>query len=178
MFRWSQPAWVETRSLLRIGKTGLLVPPDNVDKLAEALELFLTQPQLRAECARRARNQAIADYGLAQSCRRYEHLYETLILEKSHRSASRHTRVGLNEGAKPIRVAIVAASTRQIGGHSTQAELMIRNWRNDPEVSASFIPIDPEFPRALAWAERIPLLRTILRTPLYLKGSLARPTRC
>jgi glycosyltransferase involved in cell wall biosynthesis len=43
----------------------------------------------------------------------------------------------------------------------------MRNWNGDPEIDAHFIPVDPRFPVGLGWAERIPLLRTLLRTPLY-----------
>ncbi len=69
---------------------------------------------------------------------------------------------------RPVRVAIVAASPRWLGGQAVQAELLVRHWRNDPTVEARFIPIDPEIPRTLRWVERIPLLRTLARTPFYL----------
>ncbi len=42
-------------------------------------------------------------------------------------------------------------------------------WQNDPEVEVSFIAVDPPLPRALAWAERVPGLRTVLREPLYFR---------
>ena len=69
-----------------------------------------------------------------------------------------------------IRVAIIAASLKYVGGQSVQADLLLRNWRADAEVEAKLIPIDPPFPAALAWAEKIPGLRTIIREPLYLLG--------
>jgi glycosyltransferase involved in cell wall biosynthesis len=65
-------------------------------------------------------------------------------------------------------VAIVAASSRYVGGQSVQAELLLANWRNDPEVGASLIPIDPSLPRGLKWVESVPVLRTIVRQPFYL----------
>jgi glycosyltransferase involved in cell wall biosynthesis len=43
----------------------------------------------------------------------------------------------------------------------------MRNWKDDPEVEASFVPVDPSFPFGLRWAERVPFLRTIVREPLY-----------
>jgi L-malate glycosyltransferase len=70
---------------------------------------------------------------------------------------------------RKVSVAIIAASLRYIGGQSAQADLLRRCWVEDPEVSASFIPIDPIFPKGLGWAERIPLLRTIIRQPLYFR---------
>jgi L-malate glycosyltransferase len=66
-----------------------------------------------------------------------------------------------------IKVAIVAPSLRYIGGQAVQADLLIRLWQNDPDVEVSFIEVDPRLPQPLAWAERIPGLRTILREPIY-----------
>jgi len=70
--------------------------------------------------------------------------------------------------AKRVRVAIVAASLRYVGGQSAQADLLVRLWQNDPEVEISFIAVDPPLPRWFRWAERIPGLRTVLREPIYL----------
>lgn len=78
--------------------------------------------------------------------------------DKAMRSAS----------GKKIRVAIIAASLRYVGGQAVQADLLLRHWQGDPEVEAKLIPIDPVFPPGLRWIERIPGLRTIVREPLYL----------
>ena len=48
-----------------------------------------------------------------------------------------------------------------------QADLLVRNWRDDSEVAARFVAVDPRLPFGLRWAERVPLLRTVLRTPIY-----------
>jgi glycosyltransferase involved in cell wall biosynthesis len=66
-----------------------------------------------------------------------------------------------------LRVAIVAPSLRYVGGQAVQAELLLRLWKNDPDVEMSFIAVDPPLPRVLAWAQGIPGLRTILREPIY-----------
>jgi glycosyltransferase involved in cell wall biosynthesis len=66
-----------------------------------------------------------------------------------------------------LRVCIVAPSLRYVGGQSVQADLLLRHWQNDPEIDISFLAVDPPLPRALAWAESIPGLRTILREPIY-----------
>jgi glycosyltransferase involved in cell wall biosynthesis len=66
-----------------------------------------------------------------------------------------------------VRVAIVAPSLRYIGGQAVQADLLMRLWQNDPDVEARFLAVDPPLPGALAWAEGIPGLRTILREPIY-----------
>ena len=74
---------------------------------------------------------------------------------------------GQSVPSKRVKVAIVAPSLRYVGGQAVQAELLMRLWQNDPDVEVTFIAVDPSLPRALAWAERIPGLRTILREPIY-----------
>jgi glycosyltransferase involved in cell wall biosynthesis len=68
-----------------------------------------------------------------------------------------------------VRVAIIAASLRYVGGQAVQADLLLRQWQGDPDVEAKLVPIDPVFPKGLRWIERIPGLRTIVREPLYLR---------
>jgi glycosyltransferase involved in cell wall biosynthesis len=69
--------------------------------------------------------------------------------------------------AARLRVCIVAPSLRYVGGQSVQADLLLGLWQNDPDIDISFLAVDPPLPRVLAWAERIPGLRTILREPIY-----------
>jgi L-malate glycosyltransferase len=69
---------------------------------------------------------------------------------------------------KKLKVAIVAPSLRYVGGQAVQADLLTRLWQNDPDVEVSFVAIDPLFPAPLAWLDSIPVLRTILREPIYL----------
>lgn len=151
------------------GETGLLIPPDDEDRLVEAIERLLRQPLLRMNCSERAKEFARANFSLARISRQFENLYEDLLEEKGwppcSKIAVRHTTGG---ASAPVRVAIVAASPRWIGGHGVQADLLMHHWTNDPAVEAQFVPIDPEWPRWLAWVEGIPLLRTVLRTPFYL----------
>ena len=72
-----------------------------------------------------------------------------------------------NPQTSKLNVSIVAPSPRYVGGQSVQADLLVQLWRHDPDIDVCFIAVDPPLPRALAWAERIPGLRTILREPLY-----------
>jgi glycosyltransferase involved in cell wall biosynthesis len=65
-------------------------------------------------------------------------------------------------------VTIVAASPRYVGGQSVQAALLLRSWRHDAEVDAKFVPVDPTFPLLLKGAGHFPLLRTLVRQPIYL----------
>jgi glycosyltransferase involved in cell wall biosynthesis len=75
-----------------------------------------------------------------------------------------------NSASRRLRIAIVAPSLCYVGGQSVQADLLLQHWRGDPEVHASFIPIDPPFPTGLQWIRSVPFLRTIVRTPFYLAG--------
>jgi glycosyltransferase involved in cell wall biosynthesis len=72
-----------------------------------------------------------------------------------------------NNHLSKLKVAIVAPSLRYVGGQAVQADLLTRLWRNDPDVEVSFLAVDPQLPSALAWAESLPGLRTILREPIY-----------
>ena len=80
------------------------------------------------------------------------------------------SREGGSSSPRPLRVAIVAPSLRYVGGQSVQADLLLQHWKHDPDVRASFIPVDPLFPAGLGWVLGIPGLRTIVRTPFYLAG--------
>jgi L-malate glycosyltransferase len=68
---------------------------------------------------------------------------------------------------KRLKVAIVAASLNYIGGQSAQADLLVRLWRDDPEVEIKFIAVDPPPPSAFRFAENIRGLRTVVREPVY-----------
>jgi glycosyltransferase involved in cell wall biosynthesis len=68
---------------------------------------------------------------------------------------------------KKLKVAIVAPSLRYVGGQSVQADLLMRLWKNDPDVEVNFLAVDPPLPGPLALAEGIPVLRTFLREPIY-----------
>jgi glycosyltransferase involved in cell wall biosynthesis len=147
---------------------GILVAPNDDKALADAIERLLRDAALRTALGRNAKRFAQANFTLEQMRDRYEALY-TGLLEKKNWTANRDWSLGAsNRNGDSIRVALVAASQRYVGGQSVQAELLLRNWQNDPAIEAQFIPIDPPFPRGLAWMERIPVLRTLIREPVYL----------
>lgn len=148
---------------------GILVAPGNAEELANAIEYLLQNPLVRAEFGRNGRQFAESNFSLAAMRKRHEELYVQLLEAKTERRASHHSPSPHEESIhRPLRVAIVAASPRYVGGQSVQAELLLANWLNDPDVKASFVPIDPSFPRGLKWVESIPFLRTLVRQPLYL----------
>jgi glycosyltransferase involved in cell wall biosynthesis len=147
------------------GKRGVLVPEGSDEAIADGLENLLRNPGLRAEIGDRARHFARANFSIEGMRERYESLY-TELLSKKHRP--RTPVASRRSTPAKCRVALVAPTLRYVGGQAVQADLFLRNWRNDPNVEAIFIPVDPPLPRWLQWVERIPGLRTIVREPIYL----------
>jgi glycosyltransferase involved in cell wall biosynthesis len=159
---------------------GALVPVGDEEALAAAMEPLLRDPQLRRTCGENGRHFALENFTAERMRRGHEDLYAELLREKGwYRKKGLkqriHPRMGAS-GDKALRVAIVAASMRYVGGHSVQADLLIRSWQHDSAVEVSFIPVDPAFPRMLAPLERVRFLRTLAREPIYL-ASLWRAFR-
>jgi glycosyltransferase involved in cell wall biosynthesis len=149
-------------------RTGILVAPNDQDALVGAIERLLRDANVRAALGRNAEQYARVNFTLDQMQRQHEELYTGLLEKKHWKSRSpRPDRSIHRVTSDPLRVTIVAASLRYVGGQSVQADLLLRNWHNDPEIKADFIPIDPPFPPGLRWIERVPLLRTVVRSPLY-----------
>lgn len=163
--------------LVHDGETGLLCPPGDEGSFAQAMEHLVTRPELRAEYRLRAREAVRNDFDLGRIRDRYLQLYEELLVEKTWQPQTRPGRpLAAAHGSRPARVAIVAPSARWVGGQGVEANALVGYWRGDPEVRACLIPIDPKFPPWLRWVERIPYLRTLVRTPFYL-ASLWRGMR-
>ncbi len=67
-----------------------------------------------------------------------------------------------------LKVAIVGPPLSVLfGGQEVQADALVTHWKQDPEVTATFVASRPAFPRALATLNRVPYLRTLARLPLY-----------
>jgi len=64
--------------VLRDGETGWLVPAQQPERLAEALEQALADPAERARRGRNARDYALEALSIEAMTRRHEQLYETL----------------------------------------------------------------------------------------------------
>ncbi len=141
---------------------GILVPPRDVEALANATEQLLNNPARRAELGTNSRRFARDNFSAESISNKYEELYSALLARKTQRaSASVHV---------PIKVAVIGPSLRYVGGQSVQAGLLLRHWSGDPDAHVTFIPVDPQFPFGLRWVARVPGLRTIVRTPFYLVG--------
>ena len=150
-------------------RSGILVSPNDQDALVAAIERLLRDANERAELGRNGRRFAQANFRLEHMQKRHQELYYELLEKKCWKSKPpRLDRPIATVPEKPMQVTIVAASLRYVGGQSVQADLLLRNWQNDPAIKARFIPIDPPFPPGLRWIERVPLLRTVVRQPIYL----------
>ena len=145
----------------------MLIPANDEQALAQGLGRLLENGALRSEMAREARDFVLSNYSVQRICRQYEELYAEVIAQKDRPRSVRSAR-SLPSYGSAIRVALVGPSMRYVGGQSVQADLLMKNWKDDLDVVASFAAVDPRFPFGLRWAERVPLLRTVVREPLYL----------
>jgi glycosyltransferase involved in cell wall biosynthesis len=66
-----------------------------------------------------------------------------------------------------LRVAFVAPSLAILGGQSVQADRLLHAWRDDADVDAYLVPVNPAPPRPLRFAMRVKYLRTIVTELSY-----------
>jgi glycosyltransferase involved in cell wall biosynthesis len=66
-----------------------------------------------------------------------------------------------------LRVAVVVASLRILGGQAVQAQRMVDAWTNDPEVEAWIVPINPVPPKPFDRLLRIKYVRTLVTQLCY-----------
>ncbi|HVL69552.1 MAG TPA: glycosyltransferase family 4 protein [Vicinamibacterales bacterium] len=59
-----------------------------------------------------------------------------------------------------VKVAIVAPSVGILGGQAVQADRLLRAWRDDPDVEAWLVPVNPLPPGPLRHAVKVKYLRT------------------
>jgi len=75
-----------------------------------------------------------------------------------------------------LKIAIVAPSMGILGGQAVQASRLVRSWRDDPDLQAWLVPINPIPPAGLRWMTRVKFLRTVI-TQLVYWPSLLRQLR-
>lgn len=63
-----------------------------------------------------------------------------------------------------------------LGGQAVQAARLLHAWRDDPDIHAWLVPINPLPPRGLGWTTRVKYVRT-LATQLFYWPSLLRELR-
>lgn len=66
-----------------------------------------------------------------------------------------------------LNIAIVAPSMGILGGQAVQASRLLRSWRDDPEVHAWLVPINPVPPKPFDAAVKVKFLRTAVTQLLY-----------
>ncbi|MGA8273665.1 MAG: glycosyltransferase [Candidatus Sulfotelmatobacter sp.] len=155
--------------LIRGGR-GLLVPAGSESGFAKAMGDLLQEEGLRLRLAENAKRFAEENFGIDNLRARHTDLYSDLLAEKNWRPDAKSYSMPSSLPPKKMRVAIVAASLRYVGGQSVQADLLVRNWQDDPAIEAHLIAIDPPLLPSLKWAERIPGLRTVVRQPFYVRN--------
>ena len=153
--------------LIREGR-GVLVSAGSETEFAKAIGDLLQDEGLRLRLGENAKRFAQENFSIENLRARHTELYSDLLAEKNWRPDARLYSVPPSFPGGKMRVAIVAASLRYVGGQSVQADLLVRNWQGDPAVEAHLIAIDHRLPPGLQWVERIPVLRTIVRQPFYL----------
>jgi glycosyltransferase involved in cell wall biosynthesis len=67
----------------------------------------------------------------------------------------------------PMRVAIVAASLRILGGQAVQAQRLLDGWASDPDVRAWLVPINPVPPVPFDRVLRVKFARTLVTQLCY-----------
>jgi L-malate glycosyltransferase len=67
----------------------------------------------------------------------------------------------------PLRVALIAPALRAFGGQAVQADRLLRAWRDDGDVDAWLIPINPVPPGPLARLTSIKYARTLVTQLVY-----------
>src|SRR5258705_10294588 len=66
-----------------------------------------------------------------------------------------------------LNIAIVAPSMDILGGQAVQAARLVRSWRDDPDVHAWLVPINPSPPPPLQWTVKVKYLRTLATQLTY-----------
>ena len=69
--------------------------------------------------------------------------------------------------SRPIGVAIVAPSLRILGGQAVQAQRLLDAWKDDPDIRAWLVPVNPVPPWPLQHLTRVRFARTIVTQLAY-----------
>jgi glycosyltransferase involved in cell wall biosynthesis len=69
-----------------------------------------------------------------------------------------------------LRVAIVAASLQRPSGQAVQADRLLRGWRDDPDVEAWLVPIDPRLPSWTRGVMRVKQARRAVTAGAYMSA--------
>jgi glycosyltransferase involved in cell wall biosynthesis len=73
---------------------------------------------------------------------------------------------------RKLKVALVAPTLEILGGQAVQADRLLREWKDDAEVEAWLVPVNPTFPRVLRPARSVKYLRTVVNELIYVPALL------
>jgi len=80
---------------------------------------------------------------------------------------ARHLHICKTASVPRLKVAIVAPSTRILGGQAVQASRLLRSWRDDPDIRAWLVPINPRPPGPFAALTKVKYVRTAVTQLCY-----------
>jgi glycosyltransferase involved in cell wall biosynthesis len=75
-----------SRDIIKDGISGLLVPSEDPDALADAIQRLIDHPDLREKLGAAARERVLAHYTIEQEVAAHEKLYEEILTTKTRRS--------------------------------------------------------------------------------------------
>ena len=75
--------------------------------------------------------------------------------------------MSFDQARVPLNVAIVAPSMGILGGQAVQAARLLSAWRDDPDVKAWLVPINPTLPGPFRFAAKVKYLRTVATQLVY-----------
>ena len=157
---------------------GIIVTAGDEQALAAEIERLLHDSSMRTALSSNAKKFAEEHFTIAKMRQRYEDLYTDLLERKAGRNPHRAFCDKNRTSTRSLRVAIVAASPRYVGGQSVQADLLLSSMRSDPAIEAHLIPIDPPFPRVLNWVGRHSVPSYTCPRTVLSSGTVARPEEC
>lgn len=69
--------------------------------------------------------------------------------------------------SRPLRICLVAPSTRILGGQAVQAERLFRQLETADDVEVQLLPVNPQLSKPLRWLQRIKFVRTLVTEARY-----------
>lgn len=127
----------------------LLAPIDDDEALSRAVFRLLEEPGLAERLTARAHADFAERFSWSAVARAWIGTYVDLL-------------------GSPLRVAMVAPTTRILGGQAVQAERLRERLESIPDVEVSLLAVNPELSRPFRWLQRIKYVRTLVTETRYL----------
>lgn len=140
-------------SILTNQQTGLMIPRDDPQAMADAVIRLLEDPELAAKISIKAREKCL-EYSWSKVRDLWLDLYHGL----HEKTTERQDR---------LKVLVVAPSLDIIGGQSRQAVRLIAGLKNETELDVGFLPHNPRLPGFLRRLQSVKYVRTFVTTLAY-----------